>query len=346
MSAIPNPAGTGAVIPAPRLVALRALGLGDAVTAVPALRALREAFPRHLLVLAGPHRLAPLLQPDRLADQFCDAHGLAPLPADLAPVDVAVDLHGRGPGSQPLLAALRPRRLVAFCHPDLPCTAGGPAWRAGEHEVARWCRMLADSGIPADPRRLDLTPPPGPVPPFIRGATIVHPGAASAARRWPPERFAAIARAELCTGRHVVITGSGSERSTAARVAHLAGVPRSHVLAGRSSLAGLARIVAAAGRVVCGDTGVAHLATAYGVPSVVLFGPVPPSEWGPPADRPLHVALWAGHRGDPHGRTLDPGLAEITVADVAASLASLPSRAPEPAACRAAARRDMSGAAR
>ena len=44
----------------PTLVAYRALGLGDLLTGVPALRALRDAFPEHRLVLAAPAVLAPL----------------------------------------------------------------------------------------------------------------------------------------------------------------------------------------------------------------------------------------------------------------------------------------------
>jgi ADP-heptose:LPS heptosyltransferase len=60
---------------------------------------------------------------------------------------------------------------------------------------------------------------------------------------------------------------------------------------------------------------VAHLATAYGVASVVLFGPTAPAEWGPPPGR-AHRGLWAGRRGDPHGATPDPGLLAIRVDDV------------------------------
>jgi ADP-heptose:LPS heptosyltransferase len=78
--------------------------------------------------------------------------------------------------------------------------------------------------------------------------------------------------------------------------------------------------------VVCGDTGVAHLATAYRVPSVVLFGPTPPQEWGPPPDRPWHTVLWAGGRGDPHAAEPDPGLLAIEVADVLAALNGDPPR--------------------
>ncbi len=45
---------------------------------------------------------------------------------------------------------------------------------------------------------------------------------------------------------------------------------------GRLGLGGLAGRVASARLLVCGDTGVAHLATACGTPSVLLFGPTDP----------------------------------------------------------------------
>ncbi|WP_162795410.1 glycosyltransferase family 9 protein, partial [Nonomuraea lactucae] len=67
--------------------------------------------------------------------------------------------------------------------------------------------------------------------------------------------------------------------------------------------------------VVSGDTGVAHLASAFRAPSVVLFGPVSPALWGPPPGG-RHVALWAGLNGDPHGDRVDPGLLEIGVSEV------------------------------
>ena len=87
--------------------------------------------------------------------------------------------------------------------------------------------------------------------------------------------------------------------------------------------ASAAALVAAARVVVCGDTGVAHLATAYRRPSVVLFGPVSPHLWGPP-DRPQHVVLWHGDgTGDPWGTTLDPALDAIDVDEVLAALDGL-----------------------
>ena len=70
-------------------------------------------------------------------------------------------------------------------------------------------------------------------------------------------------------------------------------------------------------------SGVAHLATAYRRPSVVLFGPVSPALWGPPR-RPQHVVLWHGDgTGDPWGTELDPALAEVTVDEVTDALDGL-----------------------
>ena len=292
---------------------LRALGLGDFLTAVPALRALAAAFPDHRRVLAAPAALEPLARLSGTVDGVVDTPPLAPLDPSLRGAAVAVNLHGRGPQSHRVLLDAAPARLIAFRHPDVPASAGGPRWTRSEHEVRRWCRLLQAGGIPADPARLDLPAPPERPP--VEGAVVIHPGAASAARRWPADRWAAVAAAQ---DHPVVLTGSAGERPLCQAVARRAGLPEAAVMAGTTDLLGLAALVAGARRVLCGDTGVAHLATAFGTPSVVLFGPVPPSEWGPPADRPRHVALWAGRRGDPHGEAPDPGLMRITVEEVLA----------------------------
>jgi ADP-heptose:LPS heptosyltransferase len=148
---------------------------------------------------------------------------------------------------------------------------------------------------------------------------VVHPGAASPARRWPAERWASVASHAAARGARVVVTGTAAERSTAREVAARAGLAPAAVLAGRTDLLRLAALVAHARCVLSGDTGVAHLAAAFGTPSVVLFGPTSPAEWGPPVDGP-HEVLWAGATGDPHGAELDDGLAEIGAEDVVAAL--------------------------
>jgi ADP-heptose:LPS heptosyltransferase len=289
----------------PTLIAERDLGLGDFLTGLPALRALDRAYPGHRRMLVAPAWLAPLLALART--------GFVLTPARPVGADVAVNLHGRGPQSHARLLAGAPRRLVAFACGTHP----GPVWRPHEHEVVRWCRLLEESGIPADPGDLDLD-----LSVSHSGATVLHPGAASPARRWPVERWRIIAEAEAAAGRPVIVTGGPGEETLAGRVAGPAGA---EVLTGRG-LAELAQTIAGAERLVCGDTGVAHLATAVGTPSVVLFGPVAPSEWGPPPQRPIHRALWAGRRDDPHGRTPDPGLLAITPANVLAALARLGQR--------------------
>ncbi|MYW06114.1 glycosyltransferase family 9 protein, partial [Streptomyces sp. SID3343] len=144
----------------------------------------------------------------------------------------------------------------------------------------------------------------------LAGATIVHPGAAAAARRWPADRFAALVRALTLRGHRVVVTGGPEDDALVERVACDAGSA-----AGRTDVAELAALVASARLVVSGDTGVAHLASAFARPSVTLFGPTPPAEWGPPAAG-RHRVLWPappGYRGDPHATTVDPVLASIDV---------------------------------
>jgi len=291
-----------------RLVVLRALGLGDLLTAVPALRALARAFPAHERVLLAPAALAPVVE--LLGDATYALHhvdGVRTLPAALPPIardaDVAVNLHGRGPQSTALLSAAQPRALVAF--------GRQAAWRDGEHETARWCRLLEAAGIEADPGDLDLAPPAEPTP--YPGATVIHPGAAAPARRWPAARWAAVGR-ELAGP--VVVTAGPGEEPLARAVACAAGAT---VFAG--DLRGLAALVAGAARVLCADTGVAHLATALGTPSVVLFGPTPPAQWGPPPERTRHRVLWAGRRGDPNGARPDPGLLTLQPHDVLEAIA-------------------------
>jgi ADP-heptose:LPS heptosyltransferase len=301
-----------------RVLLLRALGLGDFLTGVPAYRAVRRAFPGHRVVLAAPAVFAELAPLTGAVDHVLPTGEFAPVRWAGPPPEVAIDLHGRGPASHRLVAALRPRRLIVFggLHGG---GFAGPLWHPGEHEVARWCRLCQESGIPAEPGDLLLNGPdqPGGAGRYV-APTIIHAGAASGSRRWPAARFAAVARQLHAAGHQVRFTGSAAERGLAERVARLAGLPGDRVLAGMTSLHGLSALVASARLVICGDTGVAHLASAHARPSVTLFGPVPPAEWGPPG-HPRHQALWAagpGYRGDPHGARLDSALGAISVAEV------------------------------
>jgi ADP-heptose:LPS heptosyltransferase len=292
------------------VLALRALGLGDALTGVPALRGLRRRWPAARLVLAAPAAVGGWLRDLGVVDEVLDSAPLQPLHWHGSAPDVAVNLHGRGPQSHRLLAALRPREIVAFACSDAGCTTG-PRWRADEHEVTRWCRLVGSVGASCGPEDLWL---PGPTP---RGEhVVVHPGAAFPARRWPAERWAHVVRALRAHGTPVVVTGTMAEADLCARVA-VAGAADA---AGRFDLPDLARTVGTARLLLSGDTGVAHLATAYRTPSVVLFGPTPPALWGPAVDSDLHTVIWHDRDddppGDPHATRPDPRLLRVTVEDV------------------------------
>jgi ADP-heptose:LPS heptosyltransferase len=280
------------------ILALRALGVGDLLTAVPALRGLRGAFGEQPLALAAPTWLTPLIDLIGGVDRVVPVSSLEP-GSSLPRAEIAVNLHGSGPESHRLLQATQPAKLWAFANAE----AGhldGPTWTAEEHEVHRWCRLVRHYGVTADETDLLITKPAA----LVDRATIIHPGAKSPSRRWPAERYAAVARRLHSAGHHVLITGSVSERDLAVRVADGAGLGGDAVP--ETDLGQLAALVAHARVVISGDTGIAHLATAYRTPSVALFGPMSPERWGPP-DRPEHQTIWHGTRSEP-GDSTEPGV--------------------------------------
>jgi ADP-heptose:LPS heptosyltransferase len=294
------------------VVILRALGLGDFLTAVPAYRGLRRAFPDASITLAAPAVLEPLAALTGAIDRLLPVNGLGELHVMSPPPYVAVNLHGAGPQSIEDLLDIGARRLLTHRHPQYPSIAG-PDWCEELHEVERWTRLLILEGIPADPTAFELAKPAQA--PAISDAVIVHPGAKAPARRWPVSRFGAVARALALAGHSVCITGSASERDRCLTVARSAGLGPDCVLAGALDLGELAALVANARLVISGDTGIAHLASAYAIPSVVLFGPTSPGRWGPPAQAPSTV-IWRGVTGNPHGRRVDPALLDIGTDEV------------------------------
>lgn len=297
---------TGAV------VVLRAAGLGDLCTAVPALRAVARAWPDRPRLVCCPSALAPIVARADPGAVVVDHHGVDD-PIRLPPetdVAVAVNLHGRGPQSHQRLLELAPRRLIAPEHPEVPWS-GPTRWRDDEHEVLRWCRLLADHGVPADPRELSLAPSPTPA---VGDHALVHPGAGAAARRWPVARWAEVVRRLRHRGIPTRVTGGPGEDRLVADLRRAAGLPPAADRSG-TDLEGLLDEVARARLVLSADTGVAHLAFALARPSVTLYGPSAPAVWGPP-DHPRHQVLWGPSDGDPDAARLDPGLARIGPGDV------------------------------
>lgn len=306
------------------ILILRALGVGDLAAAAPAVRGLRAAFPGETLALAAPAWLTPLIEAIGGVDRVLPAGELEAIGGLAEPPQIAVNLHGSGPESHRVLRELQPAKLWAFANPDAGHT-DGPGWRDEEHEVRRWCRLIGFYGVPSDPADLDLATPDVDV---ARGVTIIHPGAKSPTRRWPPERYASVARRLRSAGHRVLITGSAAERDLRVRVSELAGLGADAVPS--TDLAHLLGLVASARLVISGDTGIAHLATGYRTPSVTLFGPVSPARWGPPPGREWHHPIWHGVRSEPGDRPgpVHPALLSITEDEVLAAVEKVQHAAP------------------
>ncbi|MEJ2863545.1 glycosyltransferase family 9 protein [Actinomycetospora flava] len=302
----------------PTAVVLRDLGLGDLLVAVPALRALRRALPEHEIVLVAPDALAPVVS--RIGAVDTHVRDLLSYGSeDHARTDVAVNLHGKGPESHARLEALAPRRRIGHAAPGWD----GPPWvdDPARPERRRWCDLLVAAGLVTDADADDLRLPGRRA--VTGGPVVVHPGAAYGSKRWPAARFAVCAAVLQAQGHAVVVTGSDDERRLTAEVVARAGLPPDADLGGRTDLAGLLDLVAAASLVLAGDTGVSHVATAFGTPSVTLFGPVPPTQWGPPPGGP-HVVLGDDtvRRGERFADDPDPALLAVTPEDVLAALPS------------------------
>lgn len=327
------------------LLVLRHHGLGDLVTVQPALRALRRSFPGHELVVTCPSWLLPLAHllgsadrwvaelsrpssvPDRGVDPRChrdvDGAVLANVLQQIHTADVVVSLRTPGPELLPLVAALEPRLLVSYRYPALAATAEFPTLDFSEHILMRWKRLLRCVGV--DPQEVDFYSELQ-VAQARRGFTIVHVGAGSPSRIWPVERWAAVVRHLEATAHRVLLTGSRGEVPLVEEVRRRARLPADRNRAGVADIAEVVCLVAGARLLLCGDTGISHLATAFRRPAVTLFGPVPPAWWGPPPGNPQHRTLWKGRTGDNYADEVDPGLLQISVECVLAAVDELDRR--------------------
>jgi heptosyltransferase-2 len=127
-------------------------------------------------------------------------------------------------------------------------------------------RLLAEEGTGAD---------------FIG----INPGASyGTAKRWLPERFAAVADLLAERGARVVIVGGPAERETGQAIADQMRSP-ARVLCGRTTLPELVGVLARLRTLVTNDSGPMHLAAALGVPVVAVFGPTDWRETHPVGDR-------------------------------------------------------------
>ncbi|HXF71210.1 MAG TPA: glycosyltransferase family 9 protein [Actinomycetota bacterium] len=278
-----------------RAAVLRAGGLGDLVFALPALEALRSRFPGTEIVLLGAPSHAEILGPrgtpvDRVEvvppwPGLREEPGAIPDPRDQAAFlsrmrrerfDVAVQLHGGGRRSNPLVRSLGARLTVGLRSPDAPELDRWVPYVYHQHEVLRGLEVVALLG--ARPR--SLLPRLSPTPTEIEASrrlvsegdpiAVLHPGAGDPRRRWPPEGFAQVGDRLAELGAQVVVIGTAPEAGVAARVAAAMRRPAS-TLAGRLSLPALLGLLARARLVVSNDSGPLHLAAALGTRTVGIY---------------------------------------------------------------------------
>jgi len=298
-----------------RIAVFRSLVLGDVLCAVPALRALRAAYPGARITLIGLPWAEALVQRLSCVDDFIrfPGHpGLPESPADLGALpgflaevqsrrfDLALQLHGSGGISNPLVACFGARRSAGFFAPGAwrPDPQLFVPWPEAGHEIER-CLALTDAlGCPrqglalefplddSDAERLQALWPACADGPYL----VLHAGSQLLSRRWPVERFARVAQALGEAGWRVVLTGTPGEAALAQALQRGVQVPLVD-LVGRTDLWTLGALLRDASLLVCNDTGVSHIATALGTPSVVVACGSDVRRWAP-LDATRHRVLW------------------------------------------------------
>jgi heptosyltransferase-2 len=266
--------------------------VGDAVLALPALRAL-PGRPEDRMAVAHP-RVAGIYRESGLFGEVL-ALGDATAPWKAAPrlrafrpSRAVVFTEAPSGGLLALLSGAKLRlgrahalTRICFTHRLRPATRTVPAWR--EHlEIA-----VAAGGIAIDRPDFRLEPGDAAVAQAdallsgLRGFVAVAPGAAyGPAKRWPLESWTALVRALAGGGMPVVVIGGPGERELGAPLAEAGG----RDLTARTDTACAIAVLARASVLVSNDSGALHLARAAGTPVVALFGSSSPVWTGPSAE--------------------------------------------------------------
>lgn len=308
-----------------RVAVFRALHLGDFLCAVPAMRALDARFPGAEITLIGLPWTRNIIDRFQYIDRFLEFPGfwgLEQVPWDETRsrrffdeatqygYDLAIQLHGDGRVSNSFVARLGARRSIGYRKPSRevrPILDLEIPFIEEEHEILRCLRLVEAIGGDADTSlEFPLTPPDRHEVDSLFRATgiggsqrlvVIHPGASAPDKRWPAAMFARAAdRIAFQTRSSVIITGTSAELGVAQEVASSMKT-HSTVLAGKTTIGGLAEVINRASLLVSNDSGPSHLAVATGTPSIVLFGPSSPERWAPLNSR-LHRPIRAKAGGD------------------------------------------------
>ena len=289
-----------------RVLIVRLSSLGDLVHTIPMAATLHDSVPEGRIDWLVDERYKSLIECVPVVERVwtlprgpAGALGLVgALRAEA--YDVAVDAQGLFKSA--VLARLSgARRVIGFSAPHLREAGAGHFYtdRLGvgpvTHIVGKNLALLRGLNLDPGPWGFPIDVPASPVPGQVRETlglpddgefVLLNPGAAWPSKRWPPERFGALA--ERLAAEHrlrsVVSWGPGEEGDASRVVASSAGAA---ALAPRTTLDDLMALLLAARVVVSGDTGPLHLAAALSTPVVGIYGPSNPDRNGPwaPADR-------------------------------------------------------------
>lgn len=273
-----------------RVLLVRADNLGDVVMATPAVRALRLAVPHAAIdLLASPvgATVAPLVPGLRdvltVSASWQQAGGAPVTAAEEAWLmetirDRAYDamLVLTSPSQSPwpaahvgLLAGIGLRVVHSTEFGGAVATHWITPPPVGTHQVDRCLHLLAALGVPPAGTALELDIPDtdrAPDGPFA----VLAPGGSCPSKRYPSERFAAVARAIAEAGLAVRVAGPPKEAPLVGEVVAGAAHPLVAPL-GEVTVPQLAAVIARAEVVVCNNSGCLHLADAARVPVVVTY---------------------------------------------------------------------------
>lgn len=295
-----------------RILVVRFSAIGDCVMAAWAATALRLANPMSRIDWAVSGTCAPVIDDDELVserfvfrrelwkktrwrpstwrDQLQTYIGLRH-----RQYDVGFDFQGHSKTALALRIA-RPKRRIALRGTDAFARRLNPSLNedvGGLHTVEQNMRLIREAGSFELPDRPMM--PQSPLPPSIlSGAVVIGTGAGHPGKIWPVERWAQVGRALVARRVPVVIAGAGGDPRPAVEGAIDA--------IGKLNLLELCAVVRNARLVLAADTGIGHIASAYAIPSVSVFGPTDPyvfRPYGPHArvlkqgDSPLDVSAEA-----------------------------------------------------
>jgi lipopolysaccharide heptosyltransferase I len=283
------------------ILIVRLGALGDLVHALPAVAAMRAAWPEARIDWLVDGRYAELLELVPVVDRTIvmggrDGRPLLPVIRELrrARYDLAIDFQGLLK-SAALARLAGARETAGFIAGQLREPAASifytrrvPADDSG-HVVRKNLSIVEALGVAvrevASPLKVTASSVPGQVRELLQlGANgrfaAVNPGAGWPNKQWPADRYGAIAaHLRASHGMMSIVTWGPGEQALAGAVA--AASNGAATIAPPTALADLVELARAAAIFIAGDTGPMHLAAAVGTPVVGVFGPTNPLRNGP-----------------------------------------------------------------